>query len=128
MNCAYHPSTDDHSPNGHVIQISGFFCNFLNFFEKYFWLFLAVFGYFLIFLTPEYEYSYPGDQFWFNKSFRRQLFGPKMANFVFDFFLCPTQKPNNMVVWRRAVFGGLWRGDLLRKQMYFACASIFIWG
>ena len=89
---SYHPSTDDHSPNGHVIQISGFFGIFWKNLKNIFLLFLAVFGYFLIFLTPEYEYSYPGDQFWFNKSFRRPLFDPKMANFIFDFFLCPTQK------------------------------------
>ena len=46
-----------------------------------FWLFVDHVWYFL---TPEYESSYPGDQFWYKKNFKRPIFGLQQQ---FHFFL-----------------------------------------
>ena len=44
--------------------------------------FSNIFGYFFL----EYESSYPGDQLWFNRAFRRQIFPSQVARFRLDMF------------------------------------------
>ena len=53
--------------------------------EKYFCLFLAIFQYYLIFLSPEYKYSYSKHQLCFNKKIWEPVFGPQTNFFDLHF-------------------------------------------
>ena len=68
-------------PNDFIWFLCDFKCHFIYLMYflkklKYLWSVLAAFGYLLIFLSQEYEYSYPKHQCCFNEKFGKPLVGP----------------------------------------------------